>query len=600
MKLGVVWFKRDLRVFDHAPLVEAVKHREVLPLYVYEPEIIRAPDYSVPHLQFLNECLHDLDQALSARGSPLVVQFGEITHVLKRVLETYGPFSLYSHEETGNAISYERDKRVAAWCAAHGIEWKEFPTNGVVRRLASRDDWATIWMERMRQPVLAAPDFIGAPRLPLLPAGLLRPSSLGMQGADKPLRQKGGRKLASQQVRQFFSKHLHEYRYAMSSPLSAEDACSRLSPHLAYGVLSIRELMHKVWKTRSEFQAMPEPVRPKDALAGLKSFESRLHWHCHFIQKLESQPDIEERNVHRGFDGLREPHFNREHFERWCAGETGFPLIDACMKMLAQTGWINFRMRALLVSFSSYQLWNHWREPALHLAREFLDYEPGIHYPQVQMQSGVTGINTLRIYNPVKQAQDQDPQGVFVKRWLPMLGNVPVEYIFEPWTMPAGLQQSAGVLMGEDYPMPIVDHLEAARHARDALWGMRRDPAVRDEARKVFDKHGSRNPLREGRPRKANRQAAVAQDRVDEATAIDGAAIDGAAVGVGVGVGDPAGVGIGDSTGAGAGAAVGTGSADSQANAGASPAGAATRRQASDKPVPTPDAPPPQLSLGFD
>ena len=597
MKLGVVWFKRDLRVFDHAPLVEAVKHREVLPLYVYEPELIRAPDCSVQHVQFLNECLADLDQALSARGSPLVVQFGEITHVLKRVLETYGPFSLYSHEETGNAISYERDKRVAQWCRVNGIDWKEFPSNGVVRRLGSRDEWASIWMERMRQPLLAAPDFIGAPKGQLLPAGLLRPSSLGMQGADKPLRQQGGRKLASQQVRQFFSKHLHEYRYAMSSPLSAEDACSRLSPYIAYGVLSIRELMHKVWKTRSEFNAMPEPVRPKDALAGLKSFESRLHWHCHFIQKLESEPEIEARNVHRGFDGLREPHFNREHFERWCAGETGFPLIDACMKMLAQTGWINFRMRALLVSFSSYQLWNHWREPALHLAREFLDYEPGIHYPQIQMQSGVTGINTLRIYNPVKQAQDQDPEGIFVKRWVPALQNVPSDYIFEPWTMPEGLQQMTGVRLGEHYPLPVVDHLEAARHARDTLWGMRRDPNVRAEAKQVFTKHGSRNPLREGRPRKTTSAKKVSAASIDllseviaatEARTVDNVTATGNDTGSDTATSKPA-------------------------NTSASAAQTSVPKAAPEKmltqvpttspaptPNPTPDTPPPQLSLGFD
>jgi deoxyribodipyrimidine photo-lyase len=244
---------------------------------------------------------------------------------------------------------------------------------------------------------------------------------------------------------------------------------------------------------------MPERVRPHGALEGLKSFESRLHWHCHFIQKLESEPEIEIRNMHRGFDGVRAPQVDTEYFERWRRGETGFPLIDACMKMLAETGWINFRMRALLISFSSYQLWNHWREPALHLAREFLDYEPGIHYSQIQMQSGVTGINTLRIYNPVKQAQEQDPDGTFVKRWLPALQNVPVEFIFEPWTMPPELQQASGVIIGSSYPEPVVDHLATARYARETLWAMRRDPDARDEARRVFDKHGSRNPAREGR-----------------------------------------------------------------------------------------------------
>ncbi len=508
MKLGVVWFKRDLRVFDHAPLVAAAKHRQVLPLYVYEPELVRAPDCAPQHIHFINECLSDLDQALSARGSPLLIQYGEIITILKRVLDTFGPFSLYSHEETGNAISYARDKRVAAWCRAQGIEWKEFPSNGVVRRLGSRDEWSEIWMARMKQASLPAPDFLGKPAGDLTPNGIMQPRWMGMQGEDKPQRQKGGRKQAALLFKEFMNQRVGSYRQSMSSPLTAVDTCSRLSPHIAYGTLSVREIVHRVWKARTELNALPEQVRPRGALDGLKSFESRLHWHCHFIQKLESEPEIETRNMHRSFDGLREPNFDSAYFERWRNGETGFPLIDACMKMLAATGWINFRMRALLVSFSGYQLWNHWREPALHLAREFLDYEPGIHYSQIQMQSGVTGINTLRIYNPVKQAQDQDPEGEFVKHWLPALQNVPKEFIFEPWTMPQPLQQQTGVIIGGTYPEPVVDHLATARFARETMWALRRDPDARAEARRVFDKHGSRNPAREGRrPAKAKSSA---------------------------------------------------------------------------------------------
>ncbi len=510
MSVAVVWFKRDLRVFDHLPLVNGSQHAAVLPLYVYEPELLQAPDCSPQHVGFLNECLGELDQALAARGSPLMIRHGEITSVLTDILNTVGGFTLYSHEETGNAISYARDLRVANWCKAHGLVWIETPANGVVRRLASRDDWASIWMQRMRQPVLAAPDALGRPAVSLLSTGLLGPVELGMAGSDKPLRQRGGRRQASQLVKAFFDQHLADYRYSMSSPLSAEDCCSRLSPHFAYGTLSIREVMHKVWKTRSALQALPEPARPRGVLAGLKSFESRLHWHCHFIQKLESEPEIEMQNVHHGFDGVRPTEVDRERFERWCQGETGFPLVDACMKMLAATGWINFRMRALLVSLSSYQLWNHWREPALHLAREFLDYEPGIHYPQVQMQSGVTGINTLRIYNPVKQARDQDPDGTFVRRWLPALRKIPDEFIFEPWTLPPALQAQCGVIIGRDYPAPVVDHVATARHARETLWALRGDAKVRDEARRVFNKHGSRNPQREGRVRRKRSASAEA------------------------------------------------------------------------------------------
>ena len=501
MSLAVVWFKRDLRVFDHQPLADASRHPDVLPLYVYEPEIIRAPDFSTQHLGFINECLEDLDQALAGRGSSLLILHGEITTVFKRLIDSFGSFTLYSHEETGNAISYARDRRVADWCRGNGIAWKESPTNGVVRRLETREEWSAIWMQRMRAPMLGAPDFIRSSGKTLSPSGLMTARQLGCREEDKPLRQRGGRKHASQQVKQFFNHHLPAYRYSMSSPLSAEEACSRLSPYLAYGTLSVKELMHKIWKIRAQLQSVSDESSSTNVLRSLKSFESRLHWHCHFIQKLESEPAIEMQNMHRGFDGLREPHFNQAYFERWKKGETGFPLIDACMRMLAQTGWINFRMRALLISFSSYQLWNHWREPALHLAREFLDYEPGIHYPQIQMQSGVTGINTLRIYNPVKQAQDQDPQGIFVRRWVPELRIVPNEFIFPPWTMPDELWRDDSATAGFSYPPPIVDHLATAKHARDTLWPLLRDSSMRSESRSVFVKHGSRHPLREGRKR---------------------------------------------------------------------------------------------------
>lgn len=490
--LAVVWFKRDLRVHDHLPLTTASAYDAVLPLYVYEPEILHAPDYATQHLGFTNECLSELDAALRARGCPLLLQHDEITAVLDSLLAAHGTFELLSHEETGNAISYARDRRVQAWCKRHQIRWHETPTNGVVRRLNSRDDWAKSWMARMRQPRTVAPERLPAPASTLSSSGLLPASQLGLTQPDKPQRQRGGRSLAVQQLRHFFGAPLQRYRFAMSSPLSAEEACSRLSPYLAFGVLSVREVIHKIWKTRTQVHAMPEPVRPAYLLAGLKSFESRLHWHCHFIQKLESEPAIETRNMHRGFDGVRAEEINAEYFARWRDGETGFPLVDACMKMLQQTGWINFRMRALLISFSSYQCWNHWHEPALHLAREFLDYEPGIHYSQVQMQSGVTGINTLRIYNPVKQAQDQDPDGIFVKRWLPQLAALPTAHIFEPWLTPPALQQQWGVRIGVDYPMPMVDHLAAARHARETLWALRGEQHMRKESQQVFDKHGSR------------------------------------------------------------------------------------------------------------
>jgi deoxyribodipyrimidine photo-lyase len=448
MTLGVIWFKRDLRVFDHQALVEAARNRKLLALYVYEPELVRAPDCAPQHIGFINECLAELDQALTGRGSPLQIQHGEITSVLKRVLDNFGTFTLYSHEETGNALSSARDLRVADWCREQGIRWKESPSNGVVRRLQEEEDWNAQWQQRMRKPPLPAPDFLGAPPGMLTPHGPMTPYQLGQNAADKPQRQHGGRKQA-----------LLLLKALLSEPSTTETG-SRLSPYMSYGVLSVREVLHKVWKTRADMLVLPEATQSAALLGRLQSFEDSLRARCQFIQQLESEPALESHSVRHGSEIEREPKFNQAYFERWQQGETGFPLVDAAMKMLAATGWINFPLRALLINFSSCQLWNHWREPALHLAREFVDYEPGIHYPQVQLQSGLRDSHSQHFTNPIRLAQELDPQGEFVKRWLPQLAAVPTAYIFKPWTMPLVVQEESGVLIGRDYPAPVVDHLD--------------------------------------------------------------------------------------------------------------------------------------------
>ena len=155
-------------------------------------------------------------------------------------------------------------------------------------------------------------------------------------------------------------------------------------------------------------------------------------------------------------------------------------------------------MRAMLVSFASYDLWLDWRKTSKYLARQFLDYEPGIHFSQFQMQSGVTGINSIRIYNPVKQQRDHDPEGVFVKMWVPELKNVPLEYIFTPHLMSDNFQEMHSVKIDVDYPSPIVDHTLQAKKAKKILYGIKGTKEAKDNARKVYLKHGSRRKRKNG------------------------------------------------------------------------------------------------------
>ena len=477
---ALVWFKRDLRVRDHAPLAAAQRHDAALALFIAEPAWLQSPECDPQHVGFALDCIAELRTDLAARGLPLLVRVGEATTVLQALRAEFAFTDLLSHEETGPGWSYQRDIAVAAWCRAQGVAWREWPQTGVVRRLASRSGWAGRWAARMNAPVAEVPgNFAGVRGIAL--ADLPTLASLGLPTHGREL-QTAGEAAAWATLQGFVQGRGRGYRRALSSPLAARDGCSRLSPHLAFGSLSLR-CVHQAT------EAAIANAEDRSLAHGLRGFAGRLRWHCHFMQKLEDEPAIEYRNFARVCDGLRESDFDRARFDAWCEGRTGFPMVDACMRSLRATGWLNFRMRAMLVSFASYHLWLHWRETGLFLARQFLDFEPGIHWSQMQMQSGTTGINTLRIYSPSKQARDHDPDGAFVRRWVPEFCSAA-------------------------YPAPIVDERAALKHAKDRLYALRGTPEARAEADAVQHKHGSRKsglPPSLGKPRKTKAPAASPQ-----------------------------------------------------------------------------------------
>ncbi len=504
MSLQLVWFKRDLRLYDHAPLSTAARHGPVLGVYVFEPDVFGAPDADAQHFAFVVECLRELRARLRTRGSELLLRTGRAEEQLDRLVNALPVAAIWAHEETGNAITYARDRRVRAWARQRGLPFHELQAGGVVRRLGSRDGWAEQWEQVMRAPRARAPE-----RFVMLPWAEAASNADAPLPGDPPThtempvkshatrvhRVRGGERAAHETLASFLASRGVDYRRAMSSPLTAFDECSRISPHLAFGTLSGRQAWQAAQRRAAELKSLPEAdPRWRGAIT---SFTARLAWRDHFMQKLESEPRIEYEPFARAYATLRPREADPERLAAWIEGRTGYPFVDACMRALRAEGWINFRMRAMLVSFASYHLWLPWQATAKALAPHFLDYEPGIHYSQFQMQSGTTGINTVRIYNPYKQGRDQDPAGVFIKRWVPELADVSVDDVHAPHEMPALFAQMSGLRLGRDYPHPVVDHATAYREAKEKMFALRDTAAARKQAAVVLERHGSRRARRE-------------------------------------------------------------------------------------------------------
>ena len=480
--LNVVWFKRDLRVRDHRALADAVAQGMVIPLYIIEPGYWAQDTVSARQWRFTARALTALRTQLAILGAPLVVRVGEAVQVMEDMRQSGADMVLWSHEETGDAWTSARDQQVTEWARDQNVPWHEYPQAGVVRQLESRDDWAAEWERRMSAPVVETPELMIAHGV--TPGKIVSERILYLP-EDPCVDIPAGPGPARNLLDQFLCNRVSGYRRGMASPMTAADTCSRLSPHLALGTISTREVYQAAKAAHAD--AAPGPER-----LGMSSFMTRLHWRCHFMQNLQDAPEIETHCMHPAFEGLREDDHDEDRLIAWLTGQTGLPLVDACMRSLRATGWLTFRMRAMVASVAAYHLWLDWRAFGPGLAQLFTDYETGIHWAQCQTQSGVTGLGPVRVCDPVQLGEDYDPDGAFIREWLPELANVPAPLIHRPWTMTQGEQSDLGCTIGQDYPAPIVDHEAAAQQGRALVEAVVNSDAFAADQKRVIEKHAAR------------------------------------------------------------------------------------------------------------
>ena len=441
MNRTIVWFRRDLRISDHEPLYRAARRGAVIPVFIFDRALLHHPETGAARVAFMLSCLEQLDVDLKQLGGRLILRSGDPVTVLPELVRQTQADGIYSHIDAERIYGRVRDARLMQALAdqAMRIRW--------VEPAASRGDLGTYpnyrhwWYREMAAPTVPMPQQVTVPDdIPSEPLPSL--DGLAHRADGKPI-PPGGSQAARQCLKTFLSDKAERYYWQLSYP-SAE-ATTGLSPHIKFGTLSTRETVHTVRQSSEEDYRVQRSHQQLIA---------RLRWGNGFTQRFRYLPQLELRSLYQVFDDTGWD-FNEDHYQAWQTGHTGFPIVDAAARCLQATGGylaLNFRIRAIYASFLSNLLGIDWRYGALHFMRHLIDGDCPIDHYQWAMQSGVTHCidkTWTRIYNPGQAAVDRcDPQGDFIKHWVPELAHLPPEQLGSP---PADA----------NYPAPILDYTTA-------------------------------------------------------------------------------------------------------------------------------------------
>ena len=455
MSTAIWWVRRDLRLSDNQALAGALAAAEqVVPVFVLDPGLLASPYVGEKRLAFLFDNLRSLDADLRQRGSQLIVRQGEPAAQLARLLGETGAKAIFAERDV-TPYARRRDDQVSAQLPLHvtgGLTMQ--PPSAVVKEDGSPYTVFTPFSKRWLSLPLPAPaDLLPAPRRIATPTGL---DSLPIP--DEPALPAGvpfpaGEAEAERRLAAFTEGDdaaIVRYRDDRNRP--DLEGTSRLSPYLRFGMLSARQAVVASRTARLT-------ARTSDACYGADTWLSELIWREFYVAILYHFPHVRSGSFQRHYDYI--PWANDEtDFAAWCQGRTGYPIVDAAMRQLVQTGWMHNRPRMIVASFLVKDLLINWRWGERFFMQHLLDGDPANNNGGWQWTAGVgtDAAPYFRVFNPVVQGQKFDPNGDYVRRWLPELARVPVKFIHNPWTMPPDEQRRAGCGIGNDYPAPIIDH----------------------------------------------------------------------------------------------------------------------------------------------